>query len=121
MGLKQRARARSWRSLGFALSEVQMTLIEDFFGAWFTVYNLPGTDCYRSQLALFGVHRGVTAIAGDRLPDWERRQAVSAVRAGYCVAAVEAMRRDRSAPDPHLKSLFAAMDEHETPCRDRHD
>jgi hypothetical protein len=111
MGVRGALNRATWRERGFELSDQEISAVERFFEAWFPIYQLPGTTAYRSQDALFGVHRGCIRIFGEGLSKRDQRNAVSVLRAGYCVAATERVLNLRVAADPNLSELFRLMEE----------
>jgi hypothetical protein len=100
----------TWRERGFDLEPDEIARIEGFFRPWFEVYRRPGVGAYDSQEAIFGVHHEMTLITGEATPGRETRWAVSALRAGCCVASVECGLGMRLGGDDHLRQLFSLME-----------
>jgi hypothetical protein len=103
----------TWKQWGFDLSPDEIARIDGFFVPWFEVYNRPGTAAYASQEAVVAVHHGFTVFMGDPPPGRANRPAISALRAGYCVASVEREMGMRPQPDQHLVELLSLMDKDE--------
>ena len=95
-------RRRTWHEWGFDLSDSEIEEIDRFFDAWFPIYNSPHVSCYRSQEALFASFEGLVELFGEQLTKKQQKNAVSASRAGYCVALAEQKLRFRGEPDPNL-------------------
>lgn len=115
MGVRSALNRATWRERGFELTDAEVAEVERFFDAWFPIYRKPGTGAYRSQDGLFGVHHGCVRFFGDDLSKREQQNAVSVLRAGYCVAATERALGLRPRPDRHLSELFRLMEEREAP------
>lgn len=104
-------RRKTWQEWGFDLTDAEMEDIERFFEAWFPIYHIPHVGCYRSQEALFASFEGVLELFGEDLSKTQQKNAVSASRAGYCVAVTEQKLRFRGEPDPNLRQLFRLMEQ----------
>lgn len=111
MRLRSTLDRATWRSWGFDLSDSEISSIERFFDVWSALYNQPGVGAYRSQDAIFGSHELLVAAVGppESLSGRHLKHAVSVVRAGYCVAVVEAALGYRRNGDENLRLLFLAM------------
>lgn len=109
--VRDRLDQAAWRQRGFDLSPAEVGAVERFFERWLAVYNRPGIGAYRSQEGLFATHEGLLELFGEQLLRKERRNAVSVLRAGYCIAVAERDLLMRTAPDPNLSELFRVMAE----------